>query len=80
MTAILLEVLITLTTHSDVHEEDYDPYDGVDGPFRPLPPEIHEKGLGPARSVPVLQVLCKELVLVLFEGSGRHVTIPGRIA
>ena len=43
--AVVPEVLVTLTT-TDLAEEEYDPYDGVERPPGKLDPAIGEKGLG----------------------------------
>ena len=44
------EIPVTLT-RMDLHEEEYNPYDGEDRPYRPLDLEVGAKRLGPAGCV-----------------------------
>ena len=54
---VVLEVLVTLT-RTDLAEEEYDPYDGVERPPGKQDPPIGEKSLGTASCVPVPSDIC----------------------
>ena len=63
---LILEVLVTLT-RTDIEEDDYDPYDGVDRRRGARDPVVGAIGLGLAGCVPMPLDLWKRRVLLALE-------------